>query len=319
MNKDQIKKSLGHHVRIRPLVKRFEGPKELLSEDDDWIISRVDTDHVELSNIRTGHIAILGMDHVFSYVSEPGRNHGGIKHGFLQLRVQVSIVGGLVQIEPLPPGEWGKQPESRLQSDDQNIQSQQSQRRVMDTAVEKAQRANAEALARAQRMQLLETQGMEAAREEHAALRQSLDEKISHIQQHLTAIKLEQGCDGHAYLIRTDRVSLNFYLYRTLPVTESRIVVQEFDGALILPKDRSHRMFVIGEEPRQVSKKEFYFDYQEPAGWCWKEKRNAGNSLTTAELAEHLIARVLDLHERFQGRERVFNRRRDSGHVGPWS
>src|SRR5437763_13327880 len=101
MNKDQIKKSLGHRVRIRPIAERSDGTKALPLMDDDWIISRVD-DHVELSNIRTGHFAILGFDHIHSYFSDPGRNHAGIKYGFLQLRVQLLLRGKQLEIEPLP-------------------------------------------------------------------------------------------------------------------------------------------------------------------------------------------------------------------------
>src|SRR5215469_7823235 len=100
MNKEQIKKSLGHRVRIRPIAKQFDGTKALPLMDDDWIIRRVDDD-VELSNMRTGHAAILGFDHIFSYMSEPGRDSGGIKYGFLQLRIQLSLAGKDVKIEPL--------------------------------------------------------------------------------------------------------------------------------------------------------------------------------------------------------------------------
>lgn len=272
MNKDQIKKSLGHHVRIRPIANRFDGVQRLDVIDDDWIISRAD-EHVELTNVRTGHVAALGYDHIFGYVSEPGRNRGGIKYGFLQLRVQVSLRGQQLAIEPLPPGDWG----------------QASEQPSPEDALQKAKRVNAQAKAHADRERLLETKGSEAVRKEHESVRTILDQKIIELQPHLTAIKIERGSDGHEYLLRTDRVSLNFYLYPTYPVTESRIVVQEFDGALILPKDRGHRMFVAGEEPRQVSKKEFYFDYREPLDWYWAEKGANKAALDSAGLADQII------------------------------
>lgn len=190
----------------------------------------------------------------------------------------------------------------------------------VETALEKAKRAQANELARTERDRLLTTHGIAAARSERDILRQQLDEKIAHIQTHLTTLKLEHGADNHEYVIRTDRVSLNFYLYATSPATESRIVVQEFDGPLILPKDRGHRMFVHGEEPRTVSKKEFYFDYHAAHGWCWREQKTGGNLLPTSELAELFIKRVLELHEQFQSGKKVRSpRRRESGHVGPWS
>src|ERR1041385_5878125 len=106
----------------------------------------------------------------------------------------------------------------------------------------------------------------------------------------------------HEYLIRTDRVSVNFYLHTTYPVTDSRIVVQEFDGALILPKDRGRRMFVADEEPRQVARAQFNFDYRDGVGWCWQDRRKDSHPLTTDGLADRIIAMVLDLHERLQGK-----------------
>jgi hypothetical protein len=91
MNKDQIKKCFGHRVRIRPIPKSFEGSKEVPA-DDDWIITRVNADHLELKNIRSDHVAILGLDNIHNYLSEPGRNQGETKYGFLWLRVQISLV-----------------------------------------------------------------------------------------------------------------------------------------------------------------------------------------------------------------------------------
>ncbi len=73
MNKDQLKKSIGHYVRIRPIAKRLSGATELPRIDDDWIIQRID-DVVELLNIRTNHVATLGFDNIHSYLSEPSRN-----------------------------------------------------------------------------------------------------------------------------------------------------------------------------------------------------------------------------------------------------
>jgi len=109
MNKEQLRKSIGQYVRIRPQAEHFDGSKELPTLDDDWIIGRVDA-HVELSNTRTGDTAILGFDHIHSYYSDPGRDSGGVKYGFLQLNVQVSVGGRPCKIEPLPPGFWGEQP-----------------------------------------------------------------------------------------------------------------------------------------------------------------------------------------------------------------
>ena len=99
MNKDRLKKSIYHRVRLRPIAERRNGGGRLSPCDDDWIIQKVD-DLVELSNVRTGHLAKLGLDHIHSYASDPQRDHDGLVHGFLDLNVQLIISGNKIDIEP---------------------------------------------------------------------------------------------------------------------------------------------------------------------------------------------------------------------------
>ena len=191
----------------------------------------------------------------------------------------------------------------------------------IETAVEKAKRTQSLELARAERKELLISQGMMAAQKERDKLRHELDKKIVDIQSNLTTFKLERGADSHEYVIRTDRVSLNFYLYITSPVTQSRIIVQEFDGPLILPGQRSSRMFIPGEEPCSVSKVEFYFDYDAAYGWCWRQKH--GGLLTTSDLSEHLVKRYSNFMNSSQAASEFANVRKRmvallrSGHNRP--
>ncbi len=168
------------------------------------------------------------------------------------------------------------------------------------TALDRAKRLDQESLTRAERDRLLSEKGMTAARQEHQDLQRLLDSKIQQMNEHLTSVKVEQGSDGHEYLLRTQLVSVNFYLYSTSPATQSRIVLQEFNGPLILPKDRGHRGFVIGEEPQSISTKKFHFDYQPECGWCWKPPGTAEGFLTTSGLAEHILNVLLELHDRFE-------------------
>lgn len=189
----------------------------------------------------------------------------------------------------------------------------------VETAIEKARRTQSSELARAERDRLLLNEGPAAVQAEHQALRNQLDEKIAEIQAVLTTIKIAHGSDGHEYVVRTDRASLNFYLYATFPVTESRIAVQEFDGPLIVPGRRGASVY-IGEEPRRISKHEFYFDYQAGRGWCWKERNTTGERLTTSELCEYLIKCLLDLHERLKtGKGTPRPQRYGPARHGPWS
>lgn len=106
MNKDKLRKLSNFRVRLRPIAKRFDGNTQLDICDDDWIITKVEDSGPVISNIRTGHTAILGFDHIHHYASDPVRDFDGLKHGFLILTVQVNIGGPHFWIEPLPLGRW---------------------------------------------------------------------------------------------------------------------------------------------------------------------------------------------------------------------
>lgn len=106
MNKDQIKKTVGTRVRIRPVAKRHDGTNELPPVDYDWLVLRIEDEVVVLSNLSTVHMARIGLDQIHSYMSDPIRDTGDVKHGFLQLRVQLCLRGNAIDTEPLPPGQW---------------------------------------------------------------------------------------------------------------------------------------------------------------------------------------------------------------------
>ena len=169
-----------------------------------------------------------------------------------------------------------------------------------ETPLEKALRLEKASTERSQREQIVLTQGRAAVGEEHERLRQTLDEKIEHLNKALTALKIEHSSDGHDYLLKTSGVSLNFYLYPTYPPTQSRIVIQEWNGPLILHGDRGRRMFFPGDEPKAIAKEGWHFDYQGFLGWCWRQGLQGDQFLTTSQLADRVIERLLDLHARFE-------------------
>jgi len=103
MNKDKLKKLLYHRVRIRPISTRNDGNNQLETIDDVWIIQSV-KETVKLSNIRTGHVAILGLDHIHHYVSDPKEEYDELKNGFLMLNIQVTLSGNKLEIEPIKKG-----------------------------------------------------------------------------------------------------------------------------------------------------------------------------------------------------------------------
>lgn len=106
MNKKALQKSIGHHVHIRPIARRFDREGELPLIDDEWLIQRVSGEGVQILNVRTRHAPVLGFDHIFGYSTDPDRSVGGVPHGQLTLLVQLVLQGNEVFKEPTQrPGE----------------------------------------------------------------------------------------------------------------------------------------------------------------------------------------------------------------------
>src|ERR1035441_8991004 len=93
MNKIELKKNVGHHVRMRPMAKRFVGGHsgpQLPPVDDDWLIQGVEKDGIRISNSMTGHGTFLGFDHIREFSTDPVRGQG---YGLLILKSQLHIGG----------------------------------------------------------------------------------------------------------------------------------------------------------------------------------------------------------------------------------
>ena len=103
MNKAKLAACLHHRVRLRPPARRFRGSTELRIIDDDWIVQEVeDRKGVRIRNIRTDHVTLLGFDDIRRYTADPRREYDGLRHGFLELRVQLFLRGPDLVIEPRP-------------------------------------------------------------------------------------------------------------------------------------------------------------------------------------------------------------------------
>ena len=64
-------------MQLQPVAHRLDDAGNLLPPiDDDWMVESVTDDAVKISNPRTGHIVLLGLDHIYSYTSNPGRMDG---------------------------------------------------------------------------------------------------------------------------------------------------------------------------------------------------------------------------------------------------
>lgn len=177
-----------------------------------------------------------------------------------------------------------------------------------ETLAERAARLQGAETARADRLAILTSKGAVAFQAEHTALRGFLDASVREIQPKLTTVKIESAGDGSQYVVRTDKVSFNFYIYPTFPVTDSKLVVQHFNRPLILPGTRD-RMYIPGEEPRVREKSEFMFDYQPGPGWCWHPRSKMEMLLSTAQLGERLLKGLLDRHDSAEDRTEKIARR----------
>ena len=102
VTKTKLAKCIHHRVRLRPPARRFRGVTELRIMDDDWLLQEVEDKEVRIRNIRTDHVAVLGFDQIRDYVADPKREFDGLRHGFLELRVQVFLRGAELVIEPRP-------------------------------------------------------------------------------------------------------------------------------------------------------------------------------------------------------------------------
>ena len=102
VTKSKLAKCVHHRVRLRPPARRFRGVTELRIMDDDWLLQEVEDQQVRIRNIRTDHVALLGFSQIREYVTDPKREFDGLRHGFLELKVQLFLRGPELVIEPRP-------------------------------------------------------------------------------------------------------------------------------------------------------------------------------------------------------------------------
>jgi hypothetical protein len=107
MNLEQLKKNVGYRVQLLPVACRLnERNCELPSIDYDWIIETVTEGGVAINNTVTKHGILLGKDHIHHFASNPSRDSGGIRYGFLILNVQVCLKRDEIWVTPnAKPGE----------------------------------------------------------------------------------------------------------------------------------------------------------------------------------------------------------------------
>jgi hypothetical protein len=96
VNKAEVRKLVGQCVRLQPSARRAGVPL-----DYDWLVVAADDESLTLEHAGTA-IAVLGLDGIRSYFSDPSRNTSTRRHGWLQLLVQIDITSeGKTSIAPL--------------------------------------------------------------------------------------------------------------------------------------------------------------------------------------------------------------------------
>lgn len=170
----------------------------------------------------------------------------------------------------------------------------------VESTLDRAKRLERDGQLRAEREDNLARQGTAAARREYDEFKTVVRDRVEELNGQLKTIQIGLGLDGLGCTLRTNHVGVNCYLYVTQPSIQSRIVVQDWNGPILLPDERGRLMFPLGSEPKSIAKKEFYFDYQAAYGWCWHPQHNTSDFLSTVMLADKVVSSLLDLHDRYE-------------------
>jgi len=94
MNKEKLKKCVGHRVLLEPIALRSGE-----MHNDVWTIEEVSYDGIRIKNSATDHNKLIGFDSVHHYRSDPSKNYDGHTHGVLVLNVQLVLQGREVIIK----------------------------------------------------------------------------------------------------------------------------------------------------------------------------------------------------------------------------
>ncbi|HEX7749377.1 MAG TPA: hypothetical protein VF445_11550 [Bordetella sp.] len=101
MKWNKFKNNVGSLVEIQPPACELDSYNRPIRDlDGDWLIQSVDGDQVALRHAQTGHSVTLGKDHLYNYVTNPGKSTGTQQHGFLRLHVQLFVQGENVTVKP---------------------------------------------------------------------------------------------------------------------------------------------------------------------------------------------------------------------------
>jgi len=107
-----------------------------------------------------------------------------------------------------------------------------------ESALDRAARLEKTSAARAERERLLLEKGSQSAQLEFKELADYMTGNAEQIAKNLTTLKIETTFDGHEYMLRTEQVGMNVFLHQAHPVTNTRIVLLEFDSWIIFRHEK---------------------------------------------------------------------------------
>jgi hypothetical protein len=167
---------------------------------------------------------------------------------------------------------------------------------VPETALDRAKRLESVATTRRNRETKLTYLSVEAATAEWNSFCIELNQQLAAIQTTYRSAQIAYEGDGQCFVLKTRLCGTQMLLRAGAPPSESRIFGICSVGPLLLPSQFGH-MFIPGEEAQEHSRFEFQIDYSASLGFCWRALDGKEALKSTAELADLLIKRTLQLHE----------------------
>jgi hypothetical protein len=170
---------------------------------------------------------------------------------------------------------------------------------IAESAVQRARRLAADSRARQAREDRLRQEGVSAARAEVRIVYQALEAHATEIHES-TELLVEAGWGPDYCIVRLKPtrdgmwpLTLHCYQYITHPAEDSHIDVRLLFGGMILPQEKN-RFYV--DEPKEHAKDRYKFRLSPEGQWSWLDLET-GQLLTSAELADGLLQRLLQFHD----------------------
>lgn len=164
-----------------------------------------------------------------------------------------------------------------------------------ETTLDRAKRFAADSQARADREELLRTEGSAALVREWRRVIEVLSGKIAEANK-LLPFNIEPLLQrtNDEFIVHARSVSLRLSLSSKWPPEDSSISIEEFTGRVGSDND-----FGRLPNPQRVAERKFCFDYQPAFGWCWRLNPST-DFYTESNLADELLKTLLDLQDRFE-------------------